>query len=158
MLNFSYPVLTEAQIEAQRETLEDGIHPFKTIDILGGISKNGNNMATLTLEIWNEKGKLFKAKDFLVGIESMSYKTRNYWISVGKPEIYEIGDTPLHEFLNQCGLVKTRLEKEPNGNRKFIRIVDYIAPPEKTEKEMSTPKIMSSDEEGLDELDDDIPF
>jgi hypothetical protein len=149
-MTFSYPILTEEQIEAQRKILEEGIYPFTVKSALEGISKSGNNMVTLTLEIWNHEGKSFIVKDFLVAVESMCYKIRNFWKSVGKPERYETGNIFIDEFINQSGLVKTRLEKEMNGDRRFVRVADYMQPIDKIEENLNDSENFLSD--------DDLPF
>jgi hypothetical protein len=149
---FSYPILTDAEMEAQRKTLEDGIHPYKVIDAIEGVSKNSDPMVTLTLEIWNDEGKSFTVKDWLIGTTSMAWKTKAFWVSAGRPERYELGNIFTDEFINQTGYLTTVLKKGANGDRKFPNVASYEPPVGKT----STPSLVV--ETAPDDLDDDIPF
>lgn len=146
---FKYPVLNDQQIKQQQEEfiaslkpLDPGIYNFQVLEATEKTSKSGNPMLELVLNVWGHDGKVFRLYDWLVGIESMAFKTKHFWESVGEPEKYISGEAAAVDFLDKSGKLETLLKKDDKGNLR-AGIKDYVPVLSKTENDFH---------------DDDIPY
>lgn len=91
MLN--YEVMTEHEAMQERyQLLKDGIYDAVVSAAEDKISANsGNPMMKLTLQVFDDNGKVYSVKDFLVFTKSMMWKVIHFADSAGLLKEYEAG-------------------------------------------------------------------
>jgi hypothetical protein len=74
-----------------------------------GRSQKGNDMITLTLEVFDKDGTSFVLIDYLVG--TMEYKLRDFAYSIGLGQDYESGNLNDKTMIGKSGILKLGIEK-----------------------------------------------
>lgn len=154
-MSYSFQPMSDAEIDALN-LIEDGEYEFQVVKSTRRVSKKGNPMAEIQLNIWDKKGTIRTVFDYLVfsTVGLNIRKIKHFCESVGLIEEYKQGN--LREDLsNLCGkvLIGTQ-EPQPNPNggmyEKKNVVIDYLSGDIETNK---TP-IKKSDSD----LNDDLPF
>jgi hypothetical protein len=158
---FKWPVLTQDEILEQQKPIEPGDYKFRVDAAQFGISsKTRNPQIALTLTILGPNGKEPTCFDYLIGTSEMAWKTKKFWQSVGNPEMYESGECSEQDFIGKCGIAKIRLVKSEDGEKLFVKIVNYL-PFEGIEMGSSKQIIQKENQSNSSDIelnDDDIPF
>lgn len=128
------------------ETVKFGDRNIQTADT---VSKKGNDMITLVLELYNERGEVKVLVDYL--LESTPGKLRNCMVSCGMLDLYNKGQFFASDFIGKTGECKVGIEKDPTGQyADKNKVLVYL-----TEKSNQT--FVPSSEKSLT-LNDEIPF
>jgi hypothetical protein len=141
--------------EKKFEVLPEGEYNFETVSAVEGVSqKTGKDMLVLTLNVFDNKGKAWAHKIFIV--DSTLYHLKSYWESVGQPEMFEkisSGHDEL-QYIGKCGTVKTRLET--NDGKTYSQIHYFV----KNKSQDSLKEKNNTKNELLAEPfpDEDVPF
>ncbi|CEG60979.1 DUF669 domain-containing protein [Legionella micdadei] len=126
--------------------LEPGIYQFQVSTATNEMSKSGNEMIKLTLNIWDKDGRLHFIYDYL--LEAMGYKLRHFCETTGLIDKYDHGEINVTDCINRQGYVELAIQEgklKDNGERYPSRnsVKDYIK---------------KSKVESANDLNDDIPF
>jgi hypothetical protein len=115
MLRFN-PVITEQK--SNDYSLNKGKGTWNVLFAQEKISKSGNEMIELTLELKDCKGKTGKIFEYLlVSNDKSLWKTENFFKSAGKPEIYSSGAFGAGECMQLSGQCEIDNEENSfNGN------------------------------------------
>ena len=155
-MTYNFTPLTDEQIDALN-LLEEGIYNFEVIKAERKVSKSGNPMAELQLNVWDNSGKNHLVYDYLVfsSINLNIRKVKHFCDSVGLSDQYKEGSIP-EELERYAGQVKIGIkEQQPNPNGGFYpkknHVIDYVLD---SPKEKGT--IESLEEDNF--LNDQIPF
>lgn len=150
---FDYEPLSDEEIESHRKRLKPGSGTFNVIEAKDRVSKNGNPMIELKLQVWDENGCEGTVFDYLVaGIPSMAFKLRNFCKSIGHPEFYMQRKLSSLTALNKMGKLKITLKKDDKGEE-WPRIADYLPHIQGS----PLPNYVETKNE-IENIDDDIPF
>jgi hypothetical protein len=150
---YTFNPMTDEELE-NAGLLEPGVYDFEVAKASQKISKSGNPMAELTLNVWNKDGKQHGVFDYLVfsNVPLNIRKVKHFCDATGLQEEYKKGAIPT-ELARYCGKVQINIQEEkpnPNGGmypRKNI-VVDYVMT-EKGAVKHETQDIP---------LNDDVPF
>lgn len=142
---FTYTPLTDKQIEEARQPLKEGIYDFEVMSAENKVSKSGYQMIQLKHKIWTQEGKIVTFSDWLVALDSMIWKVKHFWESVGKPELYEQGVPHGKDYVGYAGKLVIGLRKNKEGEQ-ALQVIDYVS--------KSDPRAAKLN----DIPDDDIPF
>src|ERR1700727_1407017 len=107
----SYTPKSEEQLA--REALQpDGIYDFEIISTSDKPSKNGNDMYTLKLLIWDANGDNFTLFDYIaLGNNFGERKLRYAADACGIISIYESGDLKHTDFMNTKGKIELKTQE-----------------------------------------------
>jgi len=84
-------------------------------------------MVTLKLEVTDSVGTKGRLYSYLVGTSNCAYMIKHFWASCGKPEQYDVGETPAEMCINQRGKCMLALKKSSDPSYPpSIGVVDYI--------------------------------
>jgi hypothetical protein len=159
--------MTEDEL-IQSSLLPVGVYPFDVMTAEDKISKTGNEMIELKLNVFgeNQEAHVF---DYL--LEKMAFKLRHFAEATGLIGEYERGELEALSCLNKSGYAKIGIDK---GNGNFPpknTVVDYLKPETPVTKNgllealnqtvpKPAPSRSASKPEPTNEksFDDDIPF
>lgn len=127
-----------------------GIYDYEVIDAKDRISKSGNDMIELTLNVTNQEGKTRKIFDYLVDVEAMSYKIRHFASASHLLPTYDKGELAANDCLQTNGRLQLGIQKGKDGYQDKNVVQDYVPTIE------GAPLIASKAPE--DVPDDEIPF
>ena len=149
---------TEAQI-ATANLIAVGEYPFAVLEATDTVSKGGNEMIKLKINVYESDDRARHVYDYLVDIESMAYKVRHFAESIGKLAEYEAGNMPADGLVGCSGTCKIAIDsKDPAYPAKNI-VRDYVPPAAadglKAPKVTRAPKTKAAPAEIID---DSIPF
>lgn len=152
-MSYNFDPMTEEEI-ASSSLVEDGIYNFQVLKSTRKMSKSGNDMAEVQLNIWDNDGKIHPVFDYLVfsKIPLNIKKVKHFCDATGLVEEYKKGQMP-EELESLSGKVQIGTQEErpnPNGGvyaRKNF-VVDYILSDKGSDKAPTVDP----------ELDDSIPF
>ena len=105
--------------------LPAGIYPFEVMMAADKISKTGNEMIELKLNVFGENQE---AHVFDYMLEKMAFKLRHFAEATGLISEYERGELEALSCLNKTGYAKIGIDK---GNGNFPpknTVVDYLKP------------------------------
>lgn len=131
-----------------------GIYQFQVANAKDRISKNGNEMIELNLEIWDNEGNKRAMFDYL--LEAMPHKLHGFCTSTGMEQRYHEGNLASQHCIGKGAYVELAIQKgkeKPEGG-------SY---PDKNEvkkymtKRVSGSKPMTQKEQD-NAFDDEIPF
>jgi hypothetical protein len=145
----AYKVLDENEIEEAMGLIKDGTYAFEVIKAIKKVTgenakEPGQPMIELQIKVWDNEGKEFLMRDWLLFSGKNFMRLKLFWESVGHPELCNGRISP-SMCLGQSGFLKTKVGKDKNGNPQ-AKIMDYVVV--KTEKPTKN----------NDDLDDDITF
>lgn len=120
-----------------------GTYSYEIINAEDRLSKKGNEMIALKLQIFNDEGGHAFVDDYL--LEAMAHKLRNAARACGLIDKYEAGHLEAYDFLNKTGKVTIKIDKskDPAYSDKNT-VAKYLEPD-------------AGDAAELD-LDDKLPF
>ena len=146
----------------QSSLLPAGVYPFEVMMAADKISKTGNEMIELKLNVFgdNQEAHVF---DYL--LEKMAFKLRHFAEATGLIGEYERGELEALSCLNKMGYAKIGIDK---GNGSFPpknTVVDYLKPETPITKNgllealnPTVPKPASKAPDNGAPFDDDVPF
>jgi len=106
----------KSESEIQRSNLIDaGVYNFQVIAAKDTVSKNGNEMIELQLNVWDMNGREHFIYDYL--LEAMSFKLRHFAESTGLLGRYEAGELVANDCIGKSGNVEISIQAgRPNPN------------------------------------------
>lgn len=148
---------TEEQIEKESKfaVWPAGKYNFEVAKASEGKSKNGSDMITLVLNVFNDAGESIIVKDYLT--EAMAFKLRHACDACGLLDHYENGNLISFDFENKRGELKLKFEK---GQPKKDGTDDVYPDKNSVQDYIKNSKPPLQTKSGITEkiLDDEIPF
>lgn len=141
--------LSEDELASQ-SLLEPGIYPFEVMAASEEISKAGNEMIKIKINVFGPNGKQIHIYDYL--IEKLQFKLRHFCEATGLLAKYESGKLSELDCEGKSGMVKIKIDAANGQYLAKNAVHDYVKPvnPEPVKPEpRNIPK---------DEFDDDVPF
>jgi hypothetical protein len=155
-MSYDFTPMTDEEINCFH-IIEEGIYDFEVIKCTRKISKSGNAMAEIQINIWDKNGKTSLIYDYLVfsTVPLNIKKVKHFCDTVGLQDAYKKGSLPEDlERLSGEVLIGIK-EEQPKGDGTFYPkknfVVDYIG---KDKKELEDKKEVLQD----DFYDSSIPF
>lgn len=148
---------TEAEIKAESNfpIWPAGVVDFEIRAAEDTVSKNGNDMIKLTVDIYNSEGKKQTVFDYL--LESIAYKLRHCADACGLTAQYESGALDAIEFEGKSGKCKINIQKDKSGQYPDKNgIADYLV--DEAPAQSAATKPAAARKPAMADLDDDIPF
>ena len=128
-------IINDGEKYPERVVLEPGDYDFKVTKFERGISKNGNNMAELELEI-KDGEKTAIVKDWIALTDKTMWKVANFFRSVGLKKHGEKTKMRWKESIGKtgrCTLTKVKLESKNGTPYDANQIHEYLDPIDETE-------------------------
>lgn len=131
--------------------LKPGIYNFNVTDALEQVSRSGNDMIKLTLEVYDDFGNSRTIFDYI--LEAMATKLYSFCLAIGAEHHYRNGTLRQSDCINKSGKLELTIEPgkdKPDGG---------VYPDKNSVKrylEKDT-KVTGSSPQPAD-FDDDIPF
>jgi hypothetical protein len=146
----------QAQEIDMNYVLEDGVYSFRVSECKSSVSKAGNNMKVLTLDVLCS-GKNVKSIDYIAdtAAASMYYKRKHFWESVGRADLINTEND--RDFSGMSGEAKFKAvnyENKEGEKRTKLEVVDYI--PRDKPQDFAPASTKVSQE--VDDFSDDLPF
>ena len=144
---------SDAEIQAMM-VMPEGTYPFVVLESKERVSKNGNDMIELKLEVLDDQNRPHTIFDYLLA--SMAFKLKHFCEATGLSDKYDADDLTAADCLRKRGYVELKADKAPRivDGREYPpknSVKDYIV--EKPEKEV--PFNSAPAEAGMN---DDIPW
>lgn len=139
---------TEEEVSGVQQLLPDGVYKFKVASAKESMSKSGNPMIELKLEIITPENKSIYCFDYL--LEAMAFKLRHFCTAVGLEEKYNAGSVTASDCRNKRGEAEIAIQlgsEKPTGG---------FYPDKNIVKDYK--KDASISEQENSEFNDDIPF
>jgi len=154
--------------------LNPGVYPFEIIAATDEISKAGNEMIKIKLNVFGPDGASVHVYDYLM--EKMAYKLRHCAEVCGLLARYEGGELEAVEFIGRTGYVKLDVDQGGNGYLPKNVVKDYVTPEQEKKATPSRPlsavpplnsaagkaatreSLKKAGFEGREPFDDSIPF
>lgn len=144
---FTFNPKTEQEV-LTANLLEKGEYPFVVKSCQAKTSKSGNPMLEVVLCVWDKQGKEHTIFDYLM--ESMEFKLRHFFVSIGMEESYMKGAIEPASTVGKQGHVKIFIREDKTGQYQPKNAVgDYLVA-----KGEAAPAGMGK----VDEFNDDIMF
>lgn len=163
-MKFEYK--TQEQLEADRPKLKQGEASFEIKKASEKVSKNGNDMIELLVQVWDADGTTASIFDYL--LPQAAYKIKALCDSVGKPDWYgENAELSAIDLIGEGGkcFLKMQKSKDPQyADRMQIGyyIKHELSTAEAThdfmKKEDDTKSTVTKPLQNNDGFDDDLPF
>lgn len=159
---------TEEEL-ARESLLSAGTYPFEVLEAIEQVSKKGNEMIKLKLNVFGQSGEQVHVYDYL--LESMAFKLRHFAEAAGLLRDYEAGKLDAQACVGKNGFVKLEIE-EQLGYVPRNTVKDYAKPDASLsrggnggEKPVQPPihnarhtASMAAQAPAVGQFDDDIPF
>lgn len=150
---------TEEDIKAEAEKRGPwpaGIYDAEIFTAEDGISKAGNDMITICLNVYHPDGERRQVFDWLV--EAMAYKLRNCAAACNLMAKYEVGELQAWEMEGRS--VKVKIGIDAKGEIKRNKVMDYVVleGASATSAPSAPRKAVTETESKKADLDDDVPF
>lgn len=146
---------SDAEIQAMM-MMPEGIYPFVVVEAKERVSKNGNDMIELKLEVMDDDNRPHIIFDYLLA--SMAFKLKHFCEHTGMLDKYEADSLTAHDCLRKRGFVELKADKAP-------RIVDGREyPPKNSVKDYCADKpdkpveFHAGSAPADQNMNDDIPF
>lgn len=141
------PKIEDSEVERkQKPLLEPGLYNFEVTQAEDTTSKSGNSMIKLTLKVWDKSGNDHYIWDYLVDLESMWFRSKNFLESVNAT--YENVHLAAVDCLQKSGKLVLEIRKDANGHYPDQNgVKSYYVEPKND--------LFS---ESKDDFDDEIPF
>ncbi len=144
--------------KSEKEIIEDGLWPDGTYDAVvfdatDKISKAGNEMIELALEIYDNEGRKRQVRDYLM--EAVIYKVRQAADAMGLIDRYDAGDLGADDFMGKSCQVKIGRSRDKNGvypDQNIVKSYVIAVQPERSEPARKQKQPVAAD------IDDEIPF
>jgi hypothetical protein len=104
-----------------------GIYDFEVENATDEVSKNGNDMIVLKIQVFTTDGTAHFAKDWLVGSDAplSLQKLQNFCKSTGMMQAYEDGTLDAMSCIGLCGKLKISVSESPQYGRQ-TKVADYV--------------------------------
>ena len=150
-MNFSPK--TQAEIDAMG-LIKAGTYPFAVSTAKDKISKSGNEMIELNLEVFDSEGKSHHMFDYL--LEAMAGKLFAFCTSTGMEQKYHAGTLTSYDCIGRSGYVEIEIQKgkeNPQGGTYPDKnsVKRYIVKPAG-----AVPSVYQT--ASKEEFDSDVPF
>jgi len=146
-------LIKEIHEDQEKRSLPDGKYEFRVIDWKEGISKNGNQMVTLQINVIDNSGREISIRDWIVPNSSLGlHKLKSFCECTNLSEKYSTGSLSQYDAVGAWGFLETKQEKGMNDNGLptiNIRVKNYLERPNDDQKSAITTTEIA---------DDDIPF
>jgi len=151
-MNFSPK--TQAEIDAMG-LMKAGVYPFTVSTAKEEVSKSGNDMIKLNLEVFDKEGKSHYVFDYL--LEIVAGKLFSFCVSTGMEQKYHAGILTSYDCIDKSGYVEIEIKKgneNPQGGTYPDKnnVKKYIVKPAG-----AVPSVYQSGT-GKAEFDEEIPF
>jgi len=158
--------MTEDEL-ARASLLEPGVYPFEVIAASEELSKAGNEMIKVKINVFGPDNQQAHIFDYLM--EKLQYKLRHFCEATGLLQKYEAGTLSEVDCEGKSGWVKIKVEPANGQYQAKNSVQDYVkpadAPAASTTAPLDLPRKLKPEEfnakHGIDsgvKLDDDIPF
>lgn len=138
----NFDPFTEEEL-IKEDTLSPGLYEFQIKEAFEILSKAGNPMFKIVLNVENSDGLGCDIHDYLVLTTQCRWKLKQFAKSCGLEDKLKEGIINEEDLIGKKGECETKIEKTDNGD--FLKIKKYI--------------INSNDSTNINHiLDDDIPF
>lgn len=141
---------TETEIQ-EMGLLAAGECSFEIMEAEDKISKSGNEMIVLTVQVFEASGRSKYIDDYL--LDAIPHKVRHISEACGLLDKYEAGELHAIDFVSKTGHCKVGIQKDKTGaypDKNVIR--DYVIPKNTNGSHAPAASTRSND------LDDEIPF
>lgn len=115
---------TEKQIQEERVAPE-GEYDFEVMAAEEKLSKNGNNMIEVVLNVYRADGSKFALTDFLLATDKMAWKLRHFCESCGILDLYEKGELQAFHCRGLAGRAKL-IQQDSTDYGLQNRVKDYV--------------------------------
>ncbi|SRR5579872_2878084 len=156
-MNFTFTPMTDEELETA-SLMAEGTYSFQVMKCSKKVSKSGNPMAELMLNVWDNEGKAHTIYDYLVFSEQpfCIRKIKHFCDSTGNLDKYKKGELP-EDLTGLCGRAFVVItEATPNGKGGMYApknsVDDYVS------NAGEKPKAQVKDQGMPPDLNDDIPF
>lgn len=109
---------------ARESLLEAGAYPFEILDATDTVSKNGNDMIKLKLNIFGNNGEQVHVYDYL--LEKLAFKLRHFAETTSLLKDYESGQLDSFACVGKTGFVKLDIEEQVGYSPRNV-VKDYVA-------------------------------
>lgn len=134
--------------------LQPGEYDFEIVSGEDTVSKAGNDMIKLRLNVYTESGGKVTMFDYLM--PTVAFKLRHACEACGLEDEYESGNLEALDFEGKTGRCKVAVQKDKSGQYPDRNgIADYIAPVTVGSVAKKTARAAGG---GSQDLDDAIPF
>lgn len=146
---------TEKEI-AEENLWPEGIYSFQVAKGEDAVSKSGNEMIVLKLNVYNDDGGYKIVDDYL--LESMPFKLRHAAEAMGLLDYYENGELHGYLFEGKTGKVKLYVQKSKDPQYADKNAVkDYVVDEESAAQSAPKPSAAAA-AMAMAMSDDEIPF
>lgn len=111
---------------ARAELLEPGIYPFEVLGASEEISKAGNEMIKVKINVFGLDGRQVHIYDYLM--EKLAFKLRHFCEATGLLEKYEAGTLSELDCELKTGFVKIKIDPANGSYLAKNSVQDYVKP------------------------------
>lgn len=151
-MTFNFTPKTDEEINRMK-LLQEGKYGFLIRNATEKVSKSGNEMIELYLEVFSNDGGSVFVSDYLVSTEKMSWKIKHFCQSISIESEYETGRINVHSIMEKQGRATIVIENNkdyPSRNK----VKDYIP----NEKQIKDDSIQENSKKLEIPEDEDLPF
>lgn len=138
-----------------------GEYDFQIFDASDEVSKAGNEMIKLTVDLFNEQGDRRRVFDYLIASSNGMFKVLSFADAVGLRTEYDRGDLQTIDIAQRTGRCKVGIQKDKSGQYPDKNgIMNYIkadAGVVRANQTKSAPAAQRAKAPAGD-LDDEVPF
>lgn len=135
----------------ERKIISEGDYDFQVSMAVEKISKSGNEMIELILDVYDQDGNKYKVWDYLVSTPKALFKIKNFCEAVGLGDKFKSNELTADECVDMHGRCHVGV-RPATGEYKESNNVDYYI-------ESKAKLAPVSNEKPVDDLEDsDIPF
>ncbi len=155
-MTFNFQPKTDEEIE-KMNLLPDGKYRFTVRNAEETVSKSGNSMVKLTLEVYGHDGGSAFIIDYLVASDNMAWKVKHFCDAVKLLEEYQKGTLVVQNIIRLEGYATITTEKQSDYPARN-KVKDYSATKEPTKNNTLTEK-KGDPNKPLEIIEDeDLPF
>jgi len=154
--------MTEADLD-RASLLEPGVYPFEVIAANEEISKAGNEMIKMKINVVGPNGQQAHIYDYLM--EKLAFKLRHFCEATGLLAKYEAGTLSELDCEGKAGFVKIKIDAANGSYSAKNSVQDYVKPDAAPAPTPDIPRKLKPEEfnakHGLDAsqaFDDDLTF
>ena len=149
---------SEAEVNTGGALWPRGEYDFEVVAAEETVSKSGNEMIALELDIYDSAGKSKRILDYLIALPETQYKVRHFATAVGLLTQYETGELGAEMLEGRTGRCKINIKKGTDGFADNNAVADYVKPVET--EHVADESVQTGAKKNLakQDLNDDIPF
>jgi len=119
--------MSEDELARSSSLLEEGVYPFEVISASETISKTGNEMIKIKLNVFGQNGQQAHVLDYL--LEKLAFKLRHFCEVTGLLPKYDNGSLSELDCEGKQGWLKLKVEPATGGYSAKNSVADYVNPP-----------------------------